>query len=169
MTIIRLRSVCLAATLLAAPAWAQTAPIEVQNSWARATSASQTVGGVFLTLTDHGAPDRLLSASSPVADHLELHKTVEEAGVMKMLPIPALDLATGQSVELKPGSYHLMVMGLKHSLEKGASFPVTLQFEKAGAVTAMVTVQAAGAGGPAMGGMKMDNMGGMKMSAPTKP
>ena len=81
--------------------------ITVDQAWARATSPSQTVGGVFLTITDKGTPDTLVSASSPIADMLELHETVADNGVMKMRPIAGLPVAAGQSVVLKPGSYHL--------------------------------------------------------------
>ncbi len=139
------------ALLLAFPAMAQAPSISVANAWARATTASQTVGGVFLTITDTGGPDRLLSASSPIADMLELHETVADGDVMKMRPVTALPLAAGQTVELKPGSYHLMAMGLKQPLSPGATFPVTLTFEKAPPVTVIATVGKAGASSPAMG------------------
>jgi copper(I)-binding protein len=136
--------------LIASPAFAQAQGVSVQSAWARATTASQTVGGVFLTLVDGGAPDRLLSASSPIAASLELHETVREGDVMKMRPVPALPLASGQTVELKPGGYHLMAMGLKQPLKVGATFPVTLNFENSGPVTVTATVGKAGASGPMM-------------------
>jgi copper(I)-binding protein len=146
--------------------------ISVQHPWARATSASQTVGGAFLTLTNSGAPDSLVSASSPDADRVELHQTVEQEGVMKMLPIATLPVATGQAVELKPGSYHLMVMGLKHPLTQGTSFPLTLNFAKSPPVTVKVEVTTAGASGPGMDHGAMDHaaiqMAPMQM-APAKP
>lgn len=155
-----------AALLLATPAWAQTPSVTVEAAWARATSASQKVGGVFLTLTDTGAPDRLVSVSSPIADTVELHETVSEAGVMKMRPVPALPLEPGKPVALKPGGYHLMVLGLHRQLTPGATFPVTLTFEKSPPVTATVTVGAAGASGPQMDHSTM-NHGPMPM--PMKP
>lgn len=155
--------ILLAASLLAGsqlsamPTWAQNSDIMIDNAWARATAAGQSVGGVFLTLRDHGGADRMLSASSPMAEKVQLHETVNDAGVMRMQPVPTLKLAAGQTVELKPGSYHLMLMGLKQKLEPGTSFPVTLTFEKSPPVTSIVTVGAAGASGPPMshGPMKM--------------
>jgi periplasmic copper chaperone A len=140
--------------------------IAVEQAWARATSPSQSVGGVFLTLTDNGGDDALVSAASPVAKSVELHETVNDNGVMKMQPIPSLKLTHGQSVTLQPGQYHLMAMGLKQQLKPGDTFPVTLAFAHAAPVTATVTVQAAGASGPgdAMGGMDHSSMGGMQMN-----
>lgn len=146
-----------AAPGLSHPSWAQAPSVVVQNAWARATTASQTVGGVFLTLTDAGGPDRLVSASSPIAEMLELHETVAEGDVMKMRPVPVLRLAPGQTVEFKPGSYHLMAMGLKQQLKPGATFPVTLTFETSPPVTVIATVGTAGASGPAMNHGAMDH------------
>jgi len=135
---------------LTLPALAQTASIIVEQPWARATAPSQKVGGIFLTLVDKGAADRLVAVTSPIAETVELHQTVNDNGIMKMLPIAALDLPQGQSVELKPGGYHLMVMGLTQQLVAGTSFPVTLIFEKAPPVTVAVHVGAPGAAGPEM-------------------
>ncbi len=158
---------------LAMPALAQSPSVVVENAWARATTPSQKVGGVFLTLIDRGAPDRLVSATSPIGDMVELHETVNDGGVMKMLPVKALDLPQGKPVELKPGGYHLMVTGLKQGLAMGSSFPVTLRFETSAPVTVEVKVGAAGAGGPAMDHGAMGH-GSMTMPmpmpmAPAKP
>jgi copper(I)-binding protein len=155
-----MRAIILAAALLVgAPALAQAQAMQVENAWARATAAGAMSGGIFLTLTDTGAPDRLLGASTPVAATAELHETVNDNGVMRMRPVPALPLETGRAVVLKPGGFHLMLMGLRRQLKPGDSFPVTLTFEKAGAVTATVTVAAAGASVAPMAG----GMGTMKM------
>lgn len=180
MTISRTFRMALALALLGvaacAAAQAETpAAITVEHAWARATSASQRVGGVFLTIVDHGGPDRLLSATTPAAESLQLHESTDDGGVMKMRMVPVLPLVHGQSVQFKPGGYHLMAMGLKRQLTPGARFPVTLNFEKAGAVSAMVTVGSAGAAGPrddaigdaAMGGGSMAGMA-MPMTAPAK-
>lgn len=146
--------------------------IAVDQPWARATSPSQSVGGAFLTITDNGADDALVSASSPVSASVELHETVNDNGVMKMRPIAQLPLAHGQSVTLKPGSYHLMVMGLKQQLKPGDTFPLTLNFAHAAPMTVNVAVQSAGAAGPAaMGGMDHMHMdhSGMSMPMQQKP
>lgn len=146
-----------AALCAAAPAYAQTpavalaSSITVENAWARATTALAKAGGVFLTLTETGGPDRLVGASSPVAGVAELHRSVNENGVMRMLPVPELVLETGKTITLKPGSYHIMLIDLTQQLKPGATFPVTLRFEKAAPITITVTVTTAGASGPAHG------------------
>jgi len=152
-------------TSLALPALAQTPTVQVDHAWARATSASQKVGGVFMTLTDTATPDHLLSASSPIADEVQVHETIDDEGVMKMRPVPALALPTGMAVTLKPGGYHIMAIGLKQQLTPGSSFPVTLNFEKSAPVTVNVMVEAAGASAPTMDHSHMPGM----MMPPTKP
>ena len=103
-------------------------------------------GGGFLKLVNAGADDRLVAASSEVAGAVELHMMSMKGDVMQMRQVDAIDLKAGQTVELKPGGYHLMLMGLKAPLKAGSSFPLKLKFEKAGEVTVNVQVEAAGAG-----------------------
>jgi periplasmic copper chaperone A len=143
-----------------------TSTIAVEQPWARATPAGALTGAVYMTLDNKtSTADRLTGASSDVADKLQIHQMTVVNGVMQMreltdgLPIPA-----GGSVTLKPGSYHVMLVGLKKPLAAGETFPLTLTFEKAGNIPVTVQVQAMGAmqdnmGG--MGGMKDDKSGGM--------
>ena len=135
------------AGLAMGPARAQAPTVEVSQAWARATASSARAGGVFLTLKA-GGPDRVVSASSPVAEKVELHETVRDGNVMRMREVAELKLAPGEAVVLKPGGLHIMLIGVKRPLNRGDSFPVTITFERAPAVTATVSVQAAGAGGP---------------------
>ena len=116
--------------------------IDIGHPYARPTRVGQPVGAGYLTLTNKGAPDRLLSVSSVVAASLELHTMAMEGNVMRMRPLDAIELATGQTVELKPGGYHVMLMGLKAPLKAGDQFPLTLKFEKAGEVVVTVHVEA---------------------------
>ncbi len=146
-----------AGLLIAVPciAYAQQTGVQVENAWSRATVPGQT-GVIYLTITDTGAPDRLTSVASPVAASAALHESFSENGVSKMREIAGLAVSPGTPVTLAPGGYHIMLMGLKQPLKQGDAFPVTLTFEKAGQVTANVTVEKPGAGAPAA----RDAMGG---------
>jgi periplasmic copper chaperone A len=153
----------LAAALFAAPAFAQPSPIQIEHAWSRAALAGHT-GVVFLTITDTGAPDRLVSIASPVAAKAELHESFVDQGVTKMRPVAALAVAPGKPATLKPGGYHIMLVELKQALKEGDTVPLTLTFEKAGPVSVTATVEKAGASAMPMtdhgqmGGMPMDNM-----------
>jgi periplasmic copper chaperone A len=132
--------------LIAIPAMALAGQngIEVEKAWSRAAMQGR-VGVVYLTITDHGAADRLTGVSSPVAEKAELHESLSEGGVAKMRPVTSLPVEQAKPVVLAPGGYHIMLMGLKQPLKQGDVFPITLSFANAGQVTAQVTVEPPGA------------------------
>jgi periplasmic copper chaperone A len=134
--------------LFVAVAVAQTNPVDVTNPWARATPDKAENGAAYLTIQSPAA-DRLIGVSTPVAKQAALHTMTMEGNVMKMRPLAGIDLPAGQPVSLKPGAMHIMLLGLTQQLRAGQSFPLTLQFEKAGAQQVTVAVEKAGAMGPA--------------------
>ena len=156
MRILSLASALCLAVLSSAFAQASS-PIEISHAWARATAASAANGAVYLKVMNHGTvDDRLTGASTTVASKAQLHVTLNDNGVMKMRPIADVPVKAGGSTEFKPDGMHIMLLGLKHPLKAGDSFPLTLTFDKAGAVETMVKVQKAGATAPgSMPGMKM--------------
>lgn len=101
------------------------------------------VGGGFMTIVNESAAsDRLISASSPVAAEVQIHNTSMDNGVMRMRQLTeGLEIPANGTVELKPRSLHIMFMQLKAPLETGKTFPVQLQFEKAGTVTAQFQIE----------------------------
>lgn len=149
MILARFSAALLTLAALAGPALAADS-VTVTGAWARAGAPTAKAGAAFLTLNNGGdAPDRLISARTPVADKAELHTHIMDNGVMKMREVDAIDVAPGAPVTLKPGGLHVMLLGLKQPLTEGSRFPVTLTFDKAGAVTVEVTVQGAAAMAPA--------------------
>ena len=130
--------------------------IVVTGPWARATPGRAPNGAAYFTLTNQGpAGDRLIGASSPAAGRAELHTHIHDKGVMRMRKLPGIDLTPGASVTFRPGGYHVMLMGLKAPLREGATFPLTLRFQKAASKTITVKVMGIGAmGGGASHGHK---------------
>jgi periplasmic copper chaperone A len=128
--------------------------LQIGNPWTRATPKGTTVAGAYLTISNKGpASDRLIGGSSAVAARFEVHSMVMEQGVAKMRPIVGgLEIKPGETVELKPGSLHVMLLGLKQPLSKGEKVKGTLEFEKAGKVEIEYAVEALGATAPAPGG-----------------
>jgi copper(I)-binding protein len=136
--------------------------LEIGHPWARATPKGATIGGGYLKITNTGAEaDRLVGGSSSVAGRFEVHEMATVDGVMKMRPVTGgLEIKPGQTVELKPGGFHIMLMGLKQPLEAGQTVKGTLTFERAGTVEIEYKVEPIG-GSPASsrgqgghGGMK---------------
>ncbi|HEY0939154.1 MAG TPA: copper chaperone PCu(A)C [Steroidobacter sp.] len=115
------------------------APIAVEDAWANATPAGATVAAVYMQITAREA-DTLLSATTTVADHIEMHTSSEENGMMQMRPLPEVPLAAGKPFTFAPGGAHFMLIGLRQPLPAGLRFPMTLRFQHARAVTVQVKV-----------------------------
>lgn len=146
----------LAAGALAAGGAALAGDIEVVDAWSRPTPPGAEAGVVYFTITNRGRSDRLVGASSPVAERAELHISQMEGGVMKMRPLAAVEVKKGAPTSFEPSGRHVMLTGLRKPLKRGDAFPLVLRFAKAGSVKVQVRVGQAGAisGHPEM------NMGG---------
>jgi periplasmic copper chaperone A len=144
--------IALGVFVLAHAASPEAGSVTVEHAWARATPKGAPNAAVYLTLVNNGSEtDRLIGASSPVADNIQFHEERDENGVSKMLALQAIDVAPGASVALKPSGIHLMLR-IKQPLKQGETFSLTLTFEKAGPIEATVRVGKVGA---------MDDMEGM--------
>lgn len=141
---------CIAAGALAltvtTPIAAQTAKrgdLSITNAWTRQTAPGQANGGGFMTIDNHGKrSDRLIGGSSPVATKVEIHTMSMDGGIMRMRPLPnGLTVSAGGRLELKPGGYHIMLIGLKTPLRLGTRVPLTLRFQHGGMVTVQLKVE----------------------------
>jgi copper(I)-binding protein len=134
--------------------------LEISHPWARATPKGAKVGAGYLTITNTGdTPDRLVGGTLIASAGFSIHEMTEVNGVSKMRPIAdGLEIKPGQTVALKPGSYHLMFTDLKQPLAQGEHVKGTLVFAKAGTLDVEFDVQPIG--GPASS-MSHDSMPGM--------
>lgn len=141
------------------------AKIDVEKPFARATPAGAMSGAAYMTLANKTkTADRLTGASSEVAAKVQIHEMKVVNGVMQMREVTGgLAIPAGGSVALKPGGYHVMLMGLKKPLVAGQSFSLTLTFAEAGNISVTVPIEAMGAvsGNGGMSGMQHDQSGGM--------
>ena len=126
-------------TLCAISAFAQN--VTVTDAWARATVQGQKATGAFMKITAKDSA-KLVGVSSPVAAVVEIHEMKMDKDVMKMAALPnGLDLPAGKAVELKPGSYHVMLMDLKAPLVKDSTIPLTLTVQDAKGVKSTVELK----------------------------
>ncbi|WP_439540633.1 copper chaperone PCu(A)C [Sphingomonas sp.] len=118
--------------------------LSIAHPWTRQTAPGQANGGGFMVISNGGKrADRLISARSPAAAKVEIHTMSMDGGIMRMRPVPAgLPVPAGGKLELKPGGYHIMLIGLKAPLKRGALVPLTLRFEHAGSKTVQLKVEA---------------------------
>jgi copper(I)-binding protein len=133
--------------------------MEIKDAWARPVAVMQmednssngdmsgdqmngSNGAAYFTIVNKDSTaDRLISAESDVANAVEIHETTMKDNVMSMSPVEAIEVPPNGQVELKPGGYHIMMVGLKQDLNVGDSVTLTLVFEKAGRITVDVAVK----------------------------
>lgn len=118
----------------------------IEHPWLRMPPPGATVAGGYLTIVNRGsAADRLVAVSSDVAGAAQLHVMTVEDGTMEMAELAhGIEIPAGATVELRPGSLHIMFMALTQPLAEGMTVPAELSFEKAGSVEVEFTVEPMG-------------------------
>ncbi|WP_445680966.1 copper chaperone PCu(A)C [Radicibacter daui] len=125
-------------------------PLTVVGPWTRATAGAGRTSAVYFSIVNTGPADTLLSATGDDFAMGEVHEHVNDGGIMRMRPVEGGLPVPAGTTELKPGGYHLMLVGLKAALKPGETLPVILHFEKEGDVPVMVSITAMGATGAPM-------------------
>ncbi|MEH6356062.1 MAG: copper chaperone PCu(A)C [Marinobacter sp.] len=117
--------------------------VMVVQGWSRPTPPGAAVGVGYMIIHNHtDAAVRLTGVTTEVAARVSIHEALADNGMMRMKPLPdGLSIDSGQSVEFKPLSYHLMLEGLKEPLKVGQKIPVTLNFERIPAQNAVLDVR----------------------------
>jgi periplasmic copper chaperone A len=123
--------------------------LTIEAPWSRATPAGAKVAGGYLRITNAGpVPDRLVGGTAAVAAKFEIHEMTMHGDVMKMRPLDnGIEISPGQTVEFRPGGFHLMFVDLRRPLKEGEVVAGTLVFERAGTVEIEYAVRALGARG----------------------
>ncbi len=121
--------------------------IVIEAPWIRATPGGARVAGGYLKITNTGQqPDRLIGGTLAVAAEVEVHEMTTVDSMMKMRRLSdGLEIKPGETVELKPGGYHLMFLALNAPINEGQVHKGTLRFEKAGTVDVTFQVAPIGA------------------------
>jgi len=119
--------------------------IVVSNAWARPSPRMATSGAAYMVIENKGnEDDALIGVEGDVSDAIEIHEMViDENNVMHMKPVEGqrLVIPAKGKVELKPGGYHIMLIGLKHQLQEGEVVDLTLKFEKSGEIKVKAPVK----------------------------
>lgn len=106
----------------------------ITQPWSRALPPSAHTGALFVSIHNQGEKDYLVAAHVDIADVVELHTHVHEDGLMKMQQVEQIEVPSGATLELTPGSYHIMLIGLREPLREGMRFPVRLEFSASGSI-----------------------------------
>jgi hypothetical protein len=157
----------LAACGAPAPASQPASNISVKDAWARPTIQAEAqveatadssgnsgsmdhstmqidgpLSAAYMIIENSGGADKLMSVSGDVAEAIEVHQTRESNGMMMMEPVTSgVDVPANGALELKPGSYHIMLMNVKNGLNPGDTFKLTLKFSSGKEIPVDVTVR----------------------------
>ena len=115
--------------------------VTVKDAWVRGTVAAQTTTGAFMTITS-SEEAKLVGARSGIAKMTEIHQSMLMDGVNHMHAAEAVALPAGKSIELKPGGYHVMLMGLAKPVAAGQKVPIELTVEDKRGKRSKIEVQA---------------------------
>ena len=146
--------------LLNSSVWA--ASVSVEGAYVRHMPPTQSVTGAFMTFKNTTDADRaVVSAESAVAERVELHTHLHENGVMKMRQVEKIEVPAGGETVLAPGGFHVMLIGLKQSLDLGQMVDIKFNFDDGTSEQIQAEVKSV------MGGMKMSggNMNHKKMKS----
>ena len=139
----------LAVSTAALPHSHEKGDLQIRHPWARATPPGAKVAAGYFEIRNNGKqPDRLLSASTPVAKQVEMHVTEHAGEVAKMRQLRAFEVPARERLALEPSGAHLMLVDLVQPLKKGERFPMMLRFERAGEIEVQFEVQEMGARHP---------------------
>ncbi|TDF86248.1 copper chaperone PCu(A)C [Pseudomonas sp. H9] len=120
----------------------QVGELLISQPWSRELPAELPGGSAYFSVHNQGnQADRLIAVSSPRAKKSTLHTQAVSDGMLRMQHLTAMDIPAHSVVTFKPGADHVMLSGMEQPLKAGEQFPLTLQFEKAGTVEVLVSVQ----------------------------
>ena len=115
--------------------------VSARAGWAFPATADSPFGMAFLVINNRGDKERVLqSASSPVAERIELHAAVADLSPDTMQSVESMSVSPESDLIFAPGGPHLMLLGLKQALEVGDQFPLTLEFRNGDSITLEVGV-----------------------------
>jgi len=131
--------------------------VSAKDFWARAGMKDGNSAAYMLLQNGTDADDELIGAASDAAQAVELHLSQMKAdGTMEMIQQQSIALPAGEKTELKPGSYHIMLIGLTRDLKAGDEISLTLKFKNRADITLTIPVKdAEGMGGGGMDGHQM--------------
>lgn len=137
----------LVTSLLGSTNAAADSTVRVAEGWVRAMPPVAGMTAAFMDLTNASEQDRrLVGAEAPGFARVELHRSVLEDGMARMIPQEAIQLPAGETVSLAPGGLHLMLIDPAEPLRPGGTVPIRLEFADGQSQPVELPVQRAPAG-----------------------
>jgi len=118
--------------------------ISFDGAWVRAVPPTSTVTAAYMNIHNASQADiALLSGSTKAFKTVELHQTVFEGELAKMVKQEKITIPAQGMTELKPGDYHIMLIDRQVDLKVGDMVELTLQFSDESTQTLNIEVKQA--------------------------
>lgn len=132
----------LASFVVVPAAWAQAPALTAHDAWVREPMGGRNMTGAFVVVENSSAtPRAIVSAATDAAEKVELHEMKNEGGMMKMSPVKQIAVPAHGKAELKPGSFHVMLFGVKGKPAAGDTIDLTLTFDDGTKITTKAAVR----------------------------
>lgn len=116
--------------------------IAIQSPWARPNVAEKGNSAIYMHIKNEAnQDDELIGAETDVCGRVEIHESVQEGDVAKMIKVDHIHLPAKETVKLKPGGYHIMLLNLRQKLRVGDMVQVTLHFKNSPSKTVQAEVK----------------------------
>lgn len=117
-------------------------PVVIENVFFKQLAPNQTTAAVYMKITNNSEVMQPINyIHSPIAEHIEIHHTIYNEGMMQMRQVNRLSLAPGETQMLEPGGYHLMMFGIYDNLPAGETFEITFELETGLVITTQGVVK----------------------------
>ena len=115
---------------------------ELHDAWVRATPDSGSTTAAYIRFVN-GTRDTVWVSrfSSDDASTVELHQSADTAGEMHMAMLDSLAVAPDHSLSMRPGSYHLMLIGTTHPLVAGTMVRIVMHLSNCAVVSTSARVR----------------------------
>ena len=110
--------------------YAKNYSIDIEDAWIRAMPSKAMATAAFMKITNKFPNEvKLISVDIDGVQSVELHKTMSDGKVMRMVKQSHIPLPANSSLVLKPGSWHIMMIGLEKQFPEGSVHQVQLNFD----------------------------------------
>jgi|YelNatPaOPRAMG01_1025707.scaffolds.fasta_scaffold00304_16 copper(I)-binding protein len=115
--------------------------INIENAWVRPAGKGMNSALYFTINNQTNKSDELYKVEASIAWVIQLHKTINNNGLMEMKQINSIEVPANQIVKFTPGGYHVMLIKLKEELKPGSKINFTFFFKKAGKLNVSAEVK----------------------------
>jgi len=128
---------------------ASVSPVEAENQvlsfaspWIREAPPGVPTLAAYMDITnDSGLPVVIVDVSSQIAKRTELHAVKMANDVMQMRKMDEVTLQPGETLKLKSGGSHVMLMGVEKSFKEGDKIEIEFELKDQTIVKVVVPVK----------------------------